>query len=80
MPTYIFRNKDTGEEFEKLMSISAREEFLQQNTNIETVISTPMVVDSVRVGARKRDSGFKEVLQKIHERTPGSDLKKMNAF
>ena len=62
------------------MCSSDREEFLQQNPNIETVISTPMVVDSVRVGARKRDSGFKEVLQKIHERTPGSDLKKMNAF
>jgi len=32
------------------------------------------------MGVTKRDSGFKEVLQKIHERTPGSDLKKMNAF
>lgn len=81
MPTYNFRNKDTGEEFEKFMSISAREEFLKQNPSIETMISgAPMVADPVRVGARKRDSGFKEVLQKIHERTPGSDLKKMNAF
>jgi hypothetical protein len=63
------------------MSISTRELFLKENPNIESVItSAPMVVDPVRVGVRKRDSGFKEVLQKIHERTPGSDLKKMNAF
>ena len=81
MPTYNFRDKDTGIEFEKFMSISARELFLKENSNIESVItSAPMVVDPVRVGVRKRDSGFKEVLQKIHERTPGSDLKKMNAF
>jgi hypothetical protein len=81
MPTYNFRDKDTGIEFEKFMSISARELFLKENPNIESVItSAPMVVDPVRVGVRKRDSGFKEVLQKIHERTPGSDLKKMNAF
>ena len=81
MPTYNFRDKDTGTEFEKFMSISARELFLKENPNIESVINgAPMVVDPVRVGVRKRDSGFKEVLQKIHERTPGSDLKKMNAF
>ena len=81
MPTYNFRDKDTGIEFEKFMSISARELFLKENPNIESVINgAPMVVDPVRVGVRKRDSGFKEVLQKIHERTPGSDLKKMNAF
>jgi hypothetical protein len=81
MPTYNFRDKDTGIEFEKFMSISTRELFLKENPNIESVItSAPMVVDPVRVGVRKRDSGFKEVLQKIHERTPGSDLKKMNAF
>jgi hypothetical protein len=39
-----------------------------------------MICDPVRVGVRKRDTGFKNVLQQIHERTPGSDLKKMNAF
>lgn len=81
MPTYSFRDRDTGLEFEKFMSISAREKYLKDNPNVEPVINgAPMVADPVRVGARKRDSGFKEVLQKIHERTPGSDLKKMNAF
>lgn len=81
MPTYSFRDRDTGLEFEKFMSISAREQFLKDNPHVESVINgAPMVADPVRVGVRKRDSGFKEVLQRIHERTPGSDLKKMNAF
>lgn len=81
MPTYNFRNKETGEEFEKFMSISAREVYLQENSNIETMISgAPMVCDPVRVGIRKKDAGFKEVLQKIHSRSPGSQLKQNNAW
>ena len=81
MPTYNFRDTNTKEEFQKFMSISAREQFLKENPHIETMISgAPMLVDPVRAGVRKTDSGFKEVLQKIHERAPGSDLKKMNKF
>lgn len=81
MPTYNFRDTNTGEEFEKFMSISARELYLKENPHLETLITgAPMICDPVRVGARKKDTGFKEVLQKIHERAPGSDLKKMNAF
>jgi len=79
MPTYTFRNKNTLEQFDEIMSISAREEYLKQNPHLESVITAPSIGDSVRLG-RGRDSGFKDVLQRIHERTPGSDLKKMNAI
>lgn len=75
MPTYAFRDKTSGDIFEKFMSISAREEYLKTNPNIESQLNgAPMVCDPVRVGARKFDSGFKEVLQKIHSRAPGSTL------
>lgn len=75
MPTYTFRNKETGEMREEFMSISAREVYLQENPNMETVITgAPMMVDSHRLGVTKTDAGFKEVLQKIHDRTPGSVL------
>lgn len=81
MPTYRFRDKNTGEEFDKFMSISSREQYLLDNPHLEQRIAgVPMISDPVTIGVTKRDSGFKEVLQKIHERTPGSDLKKMNAF
>lgn len=76
MPTYSFRNKETGETFDQFMTISAREEFLKENPNLETVITgAPMMMDPVRAGVRKIDNGFKEVLQKIHSKTPGSALK-----
>jgi hypothetical protein len=81
MPTYNFRNKETGEEFEKFMSISAREQYLLENPHVETMLSgAPVMMDPVRAGVRKVDSGFKEVLRKIHERTPGSQLNKTNSF
>jgi hypothetical protein len=81
MPTYKFRDKDTGVEFEQFMSISGREQYLKENPNLEQMVNgAPMLVDPVRVGVRRSDAGFKEVLHKIHEKTPGSDLKKMNAI
>lgn len=80
MPTYSFKNTETNEEFDKFMSISSREEYLKENPHIQPVITAVALVDPVRIGVRKKDSGFKEVLQKIHERAPGSDLKKNNAW
>lgn len=71
MPTYTFKNKDSGETFDQFMSMSAREEFLKENPQLEPVIgAVAMVRDSPKL-----DNGFREVLQKIHERTAGSTLK-----
>ena len=75
MPTYLFRDKNTNEQFEKVMKISELDSFREQNPHLESIIQAPMICDPVRVGARKTDTGFKEVLQKIKERNPHSDLK-----
>ena len=40
----------------------------------------PSLGDSIRMGLRKPDEGFKEVLQKIHEKTPGSNLKQASSY
>lgn len=75
MPTYTFRNKETGETFDQVMKISERDQFLETNPHLESIITgAPMMMDPVRAGVRKVDNGFKEVLQKIHTRTPGSKL------
>lgn len=80
MPTYEFRNKETGEITEKFMSISAREQFLADNPHLEQAMTTPpMVCDPTRIGVAKKDTGFKEVLQKIHSRAPGSQLNKTSS-
>ena len=71
MPTYSFYNSETGEKFDTLMSISAREVFLQENQHIEAVISAPMIVTSVST-TNKVPDGFKEVLAKVSENHPTS--------
>lgn len=75
MPTYTFRNKNTGEMTELFMSISAREKYLVDNPELEVAILEPVAFgDPVRMGIKKPDQGFRETLAKIHERVPGSKL------
>lgn len=80
MPTYEFRNTETGELFEKIMRNSVREEYLKENPHIQQLLSTATLIDPVRLGIRKVDQGFKQVLEKIHARTPGSTLNKTTHF
>ncbi len=64
MPTYTFRNQETEEEFTTVMTISEREEFLKNNPHIKQCLATPAFADSARIGVRKIDRGFNDVLQK----------------
>ena len=75
MPTYVFRNTETGEQFEKILKIAELDSFREENPHLETVIQAVAFGDPTKLSStRKFDTGFKEVLQKIHERTPGSQL------
>jgi len=80
MPTYVFRNKETGEQFEKIMKISELDTFREENPQLETVIQAVAFGDPTKLSStRKFDTGFKEVLQRIHEKTPGSQLEKSSS-
>jgi hypothetical protein len=80
MPTYVFRNKETGEQFEKIMKISELDNFRNENPQLETVIQSVAFGDPTKMtSTRKFDTGFKEVLQRIHEKTPGSQLQKSSS-
>jgi hypothetical protein len=80
MPTYSFRNKDTGEVFDQVMRIAEREEFLKQNPHLETIITGAPAFTGDHISVvKKHDTGFKEVLQRIHEKTPGSQLNKSSS-
>ena len=80
MPTYVFRNKETGEQFEQVMKMSELDPFRAENPHLETVIQSVAFGDPTKLSTtRKFDSGFKEVLQKIHERSPGSELNKTSS-
>jgi hypothetical protein len=74
MPLYDFINKDTGEEFERLMSIAAKEEYLEQNPHITQKVSAPNFVYNTKSLDQRTDNGWKEVLSKISEKHPSSAL------
>jgi hypothetical protein len=78
MPTYEFRNKQTGEVTEHFMKISAKDDFLAANPHLEqTMTQAPAFAgDHITL---KKDTGFKEVLQKIKERNPHNDLHKTSS-
>lgn len=75
MPTYEFKNTETGEEFEAFMKISEREEYLKTNPHIQPLVSAPMLVTSVAgMGTHRVPDGFKEVLSKVAEAHPASPV------
>ena len=73
MPSYSFRNTETGEEWEELLSISEREKFLEQNSHIEQLPS--MVSNVGGHGERiKNDGGRKDNMSRIAEAHPNTPL------
>jgi len=74
MPTYTFRNKSTGEIFDKIMSWNSRVSYLQDNPDLEGIMGNPSLGDPVRLGIRKTDDGFREVLSKIGQANYKSNL------
>ena len=74
MPTYTFRNTETEEIYDKIMSWDSREEYLIENPNLEVIMGAPAMGDVVRLGIKKPDQGFNEVLSKIHAANYKSNL------
>ena len=76
MPTYTFKNKTTGVEWEKFMRMSEVDDYKKEN-DCSIVISAPMIVTSTgdNIDA-KTDGGWKETLAKISEAHPDSELNK----
>jgi hypothetical protein len=80
MPTYAFKDKNTQETFERIMSYDSKVEFLQENPHIESIItSAPSIGDSVRLGLKKPDQGFRDVLKNIKSNKAYSN-NKINDF
>ena len=79
MPTYNFRNKETGGETEVTLKISELDQYKSDNPHLVSFLKTaPGIARGVGT-SRQFDSGFKEVLQKIDERAPGSQLKQTSS-
>jgi hypothetical protein len=72
MPTYGFKNKKTGEEFETFMSMGERDIYLKEHPEIEPLISFPAIVSGVD-GLRKPDDSFRDILRNIKKKHKGSN-------
>ena len=63
MPTYRFRNKTTGEEFDEMVKMDDKEQYMKDN-NLESVITGLNMVHQTGT-TLPVDDGFREVQDKI---------------
>lgn len=74
MPTYLFYDKEENEYFEIVMKISEYVEFMESNNEkYERIIEAPSIVSGTSYNS-KVPEGFKEVLSKISDKYPDSNL------
>lgn len=73
MPTYTFEDTKTGKTFDKSMTISERDDFVDKNPQYRQMFTNLNIVGGVSI-KNKTDSGWSDTLQKISEKHPGSPL------
>lgn len=75
MPTYTFRNKETNEIFDQSMKMSEYDSFMESNPSVERYYEPSDVMNIVsKIGGIRTDDGFKEVLSKVAQAHPNSEL------
>lgn len=74
MPYYTFIDKETGEEFEHMLSISERDVFLEKNPNLTQKLTTPAIGDPVRQGITKTPDGFQQLLNNARKKNLHSTI------
>ena len=72
MPTYTFEIIETGEQYDEMMKISEKDDYLKNNPQIKPVMTAPHFVGDHII--KKMDGGMNETLQKIAERNPNTPL------
>jgi hypothetical protein len=66
MPTYEFRNVETGEIVERVMRMSEYDDFVKNNPHLERFFSAaPPIGDPIRLGLKKPDDAFRDRLKDI---------------
>ena len=83
MPTYTFRNLNTGEIEEHVMRIAELDQFKENNPHLQRSFAPedlPVFGDANRMsvpGTKSHDSAFeKGIIQRIKEKVPGNTLAK----
>lgn len=71
MPTYVFKNLETEEVWEEIMSIAKMQE--TKSDNIITVPQAPLIVSAVAIKDTTSD-GWNETLSRVAEANPNTPL------
>ena len=74
MANYTFLNKETNEEFDISMPISDLDDYKKNNPHLEQLLTGMRLGDPTRLGLRKPDSGFRDVLKKVKRAHRGSTV------
>jgi hypothetical protein len=75
MPNYTFYDEIEKTYFTKAMSISEMEKFLSSSTHVKWVpVSGLPTLDSVRLGVKKPDEGFRDLLRTVKKGNPNSSV------
>jgi len=82
MPIYTLLNTETGESFTEVMSIAEKEDFLKNNPEFQQqIVSAPALGDSIRLGLKKPDNGFRDRLKEIKKQhSRGLTKSSINTF
>jgi putative FmdB family regulatory protein len=81
MPIYDYKCTACNHEFTRISNIACRDEPEKEQCekcdqkSIKKQVGVPAIGDSVRLGLRTHDDGFREVLSKIAEKVPKSNLR-----
>ena len=73
MPTYNFRDKESGTVFQEFMKIAELDSYLEKNPTLETVPASPSII-SGRTGAYKPDDTFRDMLRTMKKTNKGSNI------
>ena len=75
MPTYSFKDNNTGVEFDEFMGMSEKDKYLEDNPHISQLpVLFAFVGDHVMGVGPKTDGGFNERMEQIANSHPGSPL------
>ena len=74
MPIYQYKNEETGEIRDHFMSIADMQQFDIDNPHMKKIIHAPAIGDPHRLGLKKTDSDFNDLLKAIKRGSPDSTI------
>ncbi len=74
MANYTFLDTKTNKEFDISMPISELDDYKANNPHLNQILKALPIADPTRLGIRKPDSGFRDVLKKAKGAHRGSTI------